>query len=364
MSRRFWRFLAGALALALLLAGAARIADRLFEQEGGAKWIWAEGNYKASRPLAFYAARDVELRAAVPGRIGIVADESYRLYLNGRRLGAGSYRAGAALDVYDVGGYLEAGINRIVVELASSRGAGGFLARLELTGSDPIVTDGSWRIFRRHDDGLLRGWSHLAGGEAPKVWGPAPTGRWRLAGGAGGRLRPIPFQTFPPAERVRPPRHRLFRTDAWRELGSRRRIPVLGPQQVFDWGREVTGYLSFDLRSGDGLPGLLYVGSQPPDPSRRPPDAVIMPIPGRHFWQDARARRFRYALLVGVEPRRRVEVDLLDGEPAGVAAELSAPPEDPRGVFGVKPPRSYSTVDQAVWSRLERADAERARKRS
>ena len=345
------RFFAAALALALLLAGGTVVAERLFKTEGGARWIWAHGDYNTGQPLAFYAVREVELAAPGPGRIAITADESYLLYVNGQRLGAGSYRAAAALDVYDVGAYLEAGVNRIVVELASSRGAGGLLARIELADREPIVTDRSWRIFRHHDHSLLRGWSHLTGGETPKIWGPARTGRWRLATG---RPRPIPFQGFPPPGRAHPTRHRLYRTTAWSALDDRRRIPVLGPQQIFDWGREVAGYLSCDLRSGDGLPGLLYVGAEPPDPTRRPPDAVIMPIPGRRFWQDAQARRFRYALLVGVQPLRRVEVDLLDREPPEVVAELFAAPSGRHGVFDLQPPRSYSTVDEAVWNRLEK----------
>ncbi len=353
-----WRFLAAAAGLALLAAGAERLAARLAGADSGACWIWATGDYGGGKAIAFLAARDLELAATGPARLQIAADETYLLYVNGRRLGGGSYRPGKPLDEYDAGPFLEIGLNRILVELRSSRGAGGLLARLELGSSGEarddsrtLVTDGDWRIFRRYDPGLFGGWSTLEGGDAPKVWQRAPTGRWRLA--AGSRPRPIPFQGFPPPERRRPLRHRKYVDPAWLDIDwSRRRIPALGPQQVYDWGEEVEGYLAFDLRSDAGQPGLVYFASeQPPDPNTRPPDAVILPVPGRRHWQDAHPRRFRYALVVGAEPHSWMELELLNGD---VAHALAAPAENHDGVFGIEPPRSYSGAEEAVWQRLER----------
>ena len=332
---------------ALILAGSAHFAARLLEPEHGARWIWADGDYGSGEPIAFYAVRDVELPSAVSGRVTIAADETYLLYLNGQRIGSGSYRSEAPSDVYDVDDFLEVGLNRILVELRSSRGAGGLLAELELGDDATVVTDDSWRIFRHHDDGLVRGLSDLEGGEAPKIWARAPTGRWRPNGT---RHRLIPFQVFPPPERRRPERHVRYHDTSWSRLdASQRNIPALGPQQIFDWGAEVEGYLSFDLRSGTGKPGLLYVSTELPDASERPPDAVIIPVPGRRWWQDAYSRRFRYALVVGAEPRSRVEVDLLDGESAGTVAP---PPSHRDGVFWFDPPRSYSNAEREVWNRL------------
>ncbi len=349
------RFFAAALVPALILAGASCFAARLLEPEHGARWIWAEGDYGGGEPISFYAVRDVELPAAVSGRVTIAADETYLLYLNGQRIGSGSYRSEAPLDVYDVDDFLEVGLNRILVELRSSRGAGGLLAELELGDDTAVVTDDSWRIFRHHDDGVVRGWSNLEGGEAPKIWALAPTGRWRLNGT---RHRRIPFQTFPPPERSQPERHRLYHDTSWSTLdASQRNIPALGPQQIFDWGAEVEGYLSFDLRSDEGKPGLLYFSNELPDATKRPPDAVIIPVPGRRWWQDAHSRRFRYALVVGAEPQSRIEVDLLDGETTHPAA---LPTANHDGVFGIEPPRSYSRVEEGVWKRLEGEAAERA----
>lgn len=350
-----WRLLAAILGLALLAGTAERFAARLFEP---ACWIWAAGDYGDGEPIAFYAVRDLELASAGPARVVIAADETYLLYANGRRLGTGTYRPGQPLDEYDLGDFLEVGLNRILVELRSTRGAGGFFARIELEGerTETVVTDAGWRIFRSYDPGLLGGWSTLAGGEVPQVWQQAPTGRWRLA--ASHLRRPIPFQGFPPSGRSRPRRHRKYFDSAWLDLDwSRRRIPALGPQQVFDWGEEVEGYLAFDLRSDGGEPGLVYFGSaQSPDPQARPPDTVILPVPGRRHWEDAFPRRFRYVLVIGAEPYSWMELNQLSGANARV---LAAPADNHDGVFGLVPPRSYSRVEEAVWKRLEKEAAQR-----
>ncbi len=370
--------LAAMLGLAVLAGGAQRFAPRVLESGNGARWIWAPGDYRDGEPIAFYAVRELELEAACPARIAITADDTYLLYVNGRRVGTGGYRPEAPLDEYQVGDFLEAGMNRILVEARSSRGAGGLLAEL-LPGDAcglhrPIPTDSSWRIFRRYDPGLFGGWALPEAGEAPKVWGPPPTGRWRLA--AARRRRPIPFQGFLSPLRQPPLWHRSYHSVSWQELDAPQpRIPALGPQQVFDWGEEVTGFISFDLRSGEGEPGLLYVSAEPPESEDRPPDAVIVPVPGRHYWEDAQPRRFRYLLLVGVEPASRIEVDLLDSEAAlalGVGSTRrgadatharagdGAPQDQHDGVFGIEPPRSYSKVEEQVWKRLEDEAAEHA----
>ncbi len=353
------RLLLAVLGLAVLAGAAERFAARAFQPGNGARWIWAAGDVHDGEPIAFYAVRELELEAPVEARIAITADDTYLLHVNGQRLGAGHYRQGAPLDEYEVGDFLESGTNRILIEARSSRGAGGLIAELELGPEgdhETLVTDSSWRIFERYDPGLFGGRTTEETGTAPRVWGRPPTGRWRLA--AERRHRPILFQGFPPPERRRPLRHKTLHGASWLELDAARpRIPALGPQQIFDWGEELEGIVSFDLRSDEGKPGLLYASAEPPDVSNRSPDAVIVPVPGRRFWQDALPRRFRYLLLVGVEPASRIEVDLLDGAPARAP---EPPGGENGGVFGVKPPRSYSKTEEAVWERLEEEAAEQS----
>ncbi len=347
------RFLAVTLGLILLAAGSCPLATRLLQPSGGALWIWARGDYGGGEPIAFYAVREIELDAVSQARVTITADDTYLLYVNGQRVGTGCYRHEQPVDEYEVSDFLDVGLNRIVVEARSGRGAGGLLAELDLGAHGPVVTDGNWRVFRRYDPGLFTGWSMPKAGEAPKVWGRPPTGRWRLPSTR--RRRTIPFQVFPPPTRRLPTRHRVHNSDSWLRLDwSRRRIPALGPQQIFDWGAEVMGFISFDLRSDEGKPGLLYVSSKPPDPRTQVPDAVITPVPGRRYWEDAYPRRFRYVLIVGAEPNSRIEVDLAASVPA------AAPAANHDGVFGIEPPRSYSKAEENVWRRLEEESAERA----
>lgn len=357
------RFFTAAFVLTLLVVGGERGLATLRGHLGGeAWWIWAAGDYSHGEPIAFYAARDFELETLGPAWISIVADETYLLYVNGRRVGADSYRPYAAAGEYEVSDFLQPGWNRILVELRSSRGAGGLLARLRIGGRgaddqppQAIVTDSDWRIFRRYDRGLFGGWSDLETGEAPQVWGRPPTGRWRVDPAR--VRRPISSWGFPPPERRRPLRFRQPQSRSWTELTWTHRIPALGPQQLFDWGEEVEGYVSFDLSSDTGEPGLLYFGSEPPNPRTSHPDEIILPVPGRRHWEDAHPRRFRYLLVVGAEPRRRIEVEVL--EPS-LARALVPPPPRRDGVFGLAPARSYSMVEETVWSRLKR----RAQKRS
>lgn len=352
------RFFVVVFLASLLIAGAEELASRirtsLFEPVSDERWIWAEGAYDEGDALAFYAARDFEIEAVGTARLALTADETYLVYVNGYRVGAGSYRGWSPVDEYDISPLLREGLNRIVVELRSSRGAGGFLAVLELMPEDQstrscIVSDESWRIFRRYEPGLLGGWTQLSGGEIPKLWHRPPAGRWRL--GSTAKRQPNLFQSAIEPLRRLPLRLQQQHSSEWHELQwpVLRRVPGVGPHQLYDWGRVVEGLLSFDLISAEGQPGLLYVGLEPPDPEQQRPDTVILPVPGRRHWEDAYLRRFRYALIVGAEPYSRVEVDVL---PPRLTDKLPRPHRDQAGVFGLEPPRSYAKVEEDVWKRI------------
>ncbi len=352
--------------LALTVAGAEKLSSvvgaRLFESSPDERWIWAEGEYGEGEALAFYAARDFKIEDLGSARIALAADETYLLFVNGYRVGAGSYRPWSAIDEYDITDLLHQGGNRIVVELRSSRGAGGFLAVVELGpaagGEDEaserriVVSDRSWRIFKRYDPGLFGGWTRLEEGEKPKIWHRPPAGRWRLDSTAVRRPNLFESSIMPLCQR--PVRFQQQHRPDWLELTWERRIPALGPQQLYDWGEVVEGILSFDLISDQGQPGLLYVGTEPPDPELRPPDEVILPVPGRRHWEDAYVRRFRYALVVGAEPYSRIEVEI---PPPSLSAKLPRSEPNHQGVFGLEPPRTYSKVEEDVWKRMERGAA-------
>jgi len=353
------RFFVATAVLALVAAGGerlfAQLRSRFAEPSVGAHWIWAEGDYSGGEPIAFYALRELELEVVEPTRIAIAADETYILYVNGQRVGSGFYRSKGPVDEYEVSDMLHVGLNRFLVELRSNRGAGGLLAEIEIEtaeGREPsriVSTDADWQIVRRFYPGLFGGWAVLEGGEAPRVWRAPPTGRWRLGSRRQAEVM-LPLH-LPSLPRLAPLRVRAQHKTLWFDVGEevKRRIPSVGPKQLYDWGEEVEGFLSFDLSSAEGHPGLLFFGSEPPDPAVLPPDAVLLTVPGRRYWEAAYPRRFRYLLLIGAEPHRFIGVDSSES----IRNRVASPPDmHPPGVFGLQPPRSYSKVEEDVWGRL------------
>lgn len=338
---------AATLAFALVSRAVGSLEARTVLPTGGAQWIWSGRLRHSQGAVAFYAVRDFTLDT-VPSRarLQVMGDEEYVLSLNGRRLGSGGYRGGAGLDVYEVGPLLLPGGNRLMAELRSSGGAGGFLLSLTDAAGEPIVvTDESWRILDRDHPGLLRGWLPVGTegqgpvGEAAFCWGLPPVGRWGRPGP--GAARPL-FAELAPGEipgvrRLRP---------------GGQALPG-GARVVYDWGREVTGYLALELEPGDQLQtALLYTGDSPPRPGIDRPAGAVLLLPGRRQWLDAAPRRFRYAMVIGIEEPLSARVHALapDLAPATVTRLL---PQGPAGVLGIEPPPLRTPVEDEVWRKLE-----------
>jgi hypothetical protein len=367
-SRRYWLRMSLLLVLAMgLLALGTRavsaIVARLTLPTGGARWIWVERERTDRSPIAFYAVRDFFLDAVPPrARLLALADPEYVLTLNGKRIGAGQYvpmDSGpqvAKLDVYEVGDLLQVGGNRLIVELRSDRGAGGFLAAIQDGDGKTLVrTDGDWRIFERHHFGLLRGWLPLgpSGGlesEPAFSWGLPPIGRWGRpeAGPVHPRLSDL-IQGLPVSgTRLAAPR-----------------IPALPPTSarrmaLFDWGREVTGYLVLQMPPEDGLrTALFFTGVGVPDPLRANPAGAVLVMTGRRSWMDVRPRRFRYALVIGDRP---LAARVLQVDPARAAGFLEDGAPKIKGVFGIEPPPLRTPVQDEIWRELQRVPGVRGRK--
>jgi hypothetical protein len=339
------------LGLAVLSRIVPVVEARLTSPTGMARWIWETRDRRDVAPTAFYAIRDFDL-AAVPARarVLVTADEEYVLSLNGRRIGAGSWEPGEPLDVYEVGALLQPGSNRLLAELRSGRGAGGFLLSLEDgEGRQLARSDASWRIFRTHHPGLVRGWLPLARRpeDPPEIpesepafsWGLPPTGTWgRIAVGA---PRPLLAETAPgsPIPAAAPPRD-----DAAKP-----------PRQLFDWGRPVLGYLRVEVRAEAELQvGLLFTGDVPPDPDRDRPAGAVLVMPRERMWRAARPSRFRYALVVGITQPRGADVRAVDAAfPPRLLERLLARPHPVEGVFGIPAPPLRTPVEDKVWGKLE-----------
>src|ERR1700732_1831324 len=117
--------------LTLIVRGERWAASHLGGTTGGAQWIWVAHDRRQAQALAFYAVRDFALGAPPPrarprlafdavrdfalaappprARLLALGDPEYVLYLNGKRVGAGSWRPGAHLDEYEVGALLRIG---------------------------------------------------------------------------------------------------------------------------------------------------------------------------------------------------------------------------------------------------------------
>jgi hypothetical protein len=327
------------LGLALVARVLPALGARLAAPTGGAQWIWEKRDRRDVSPAAFYAVRDFDLkRVPRQARVLVTADEEYILSLNGRRIGAGSWAPGAPLDVYEVGPLLQPGPNRLLAEVRSGRGTGGFILRLE---------DGEgWRLVHQHHPGLVRGWLPLLRkpDDPPQIpesepafcWGLMPTGTW-------GRLEPAA------------PRRLLFDLVSGSSIPAATTHPAGAgdgpPEQLFDWGREVAGYLTMDVREAAEMQvGLLYTGDAPPDPHRDQPAGPVLIMPEQRVWRAARPGRFRYALVAGIANPRGASVQPVD---AAVLPRLLPPAHSPKGVFGLTPPPLRTPVEDKVWGKLE-----------
>ena len=309
---------------------------------GAAQWIWKPLDNLDHNPTAFYAIRDFDLDSPPDrARLLVTADEEYVLILNGKRIGAGAFEPGAPLDVYEVGPLLLPGGNRLMLELRSGRGAGGLLASLtdEATGRQIVGTGEDWRIFPHHELGLVRGWLPLKGGQPAFRWGYPPIGRW--GGQKAGSPRPLLGEAVGP----RLPAVAMRPLSLPASLGDGRSP---GSPILYDWGRTVEGFLNLELPAGkDQGPALLFTGEEPPDPLTARPTAAVLIMPGRRDWMDARPRRFRYALLVGLEGPAAALVQPVQ---AG-AVHVPRPLAD--RVFGFKGPPLRTPVEDEVWSKLQ-----------
>jgi hypothetical protein len=365
--RRPLAFFAGVLALALALVGAERALARwryaAHPPQLRGEWIWAQDVSREGEPIVFHAARDFFLDAAPQAddggaRLAIVADEAYLLVVNGVRVGSGSYQQSRA-DVYDLTAWLDAGWNRLVVELRSESGAGGLLAGLDVGGRSVLRTDASWRIVRAADTGLLNGWRRLDEvlAEPPQVWSRPPTGRWRVdlakaaqppRPGLWPEAAPSPAPLCP--RRVRHPSANA----PWVDLEMEPGCPAVesGDLAIWDFGEEVEGFLELGLDPLDApAPALVFFGLEEPSGnlSERRPDLTLLRAPGAWSWADAHSRRFRYVALIGARPVQFFRVLPVD-ETQAIAYQ--APPPMP-GVFGLKPPQGATALEESIWQRAE-----------
>jgi hypothetical protein len=195
------------LAFIFLFTAGFSTLDRIYSQKflattGGARWIWAQHRMSANEPVAFFAARDFTLPAKrYFTHLKIAGDPEYELYVNGREIAGRRAGEERQLDLYDISELVGTGRNRIVVAVRAPQGVGGLLASIDIAAETEnwVVTDGSWRIYRRwRPDLLLRDVPDLPS-EPPVIVGMPPIGRWNY-------LTLVRRPLAAPALKVAPPR--------------------------------------------------------------------------------------------------------------------------------------------------------------
>ncbi len=306
---------------------------------GAAEWIWSGDARRERGPSAFWAARDFTLDDVPASAIlQVQADPEYVLWLNGRRIGAGRFSLGAPLDGYEVAALLQPGTNRLLAELRSDHGAGGFLLSLTAgPGGRPLVASSpAWMILRRDDPNLVRGFRPLEGGTAAYSWSFPPIGRWgapRL-----GAVRPLRFERAVP-------------------------VPAAGRSGVperwvrFDWGPDGTvGRLALRVAPQEAMQVAVLRVQPDGRPEDAPPDerscsaiSVIL-MPNQREWVDPEVRRIRSAEITGtmrIESARVLP-------PFGPEERIAEPAVPPRGLLGLKPPPLRTPVEDEVGRQLER----------
>ena len=180
-----------------------RIYSHKFLSTTAAQWIWAQHRISSNEPVAFFAVRDFDLpEKRYYTRLKIAGDPEYTLYINGREIAGRQVGEERTLDLYDISSLVKTGRNRIVVAMRAPQGVGGLIASIDIAPeiANWVVSDGSWKIFRRwHPDLVVKDPPGLRA-ESPIVHGPPPVGRWNYLTLAKQEIVPRPSTLVAPRE--------------------------------------------------------------------------------------------------------------------------------------------------------------------
>lgn len=139
------------LLLVLVVATTGSVAGRAFGQE--AQWIWSPQHEPGHVPhVACHFRKTIVVRSPQQGQISIVADDSYDLFVNGRKVGSGE--SSERFQDHNVSRFLNSGRNIIAIRVNNTRGAtAGVAARVMIKGPDDdwntYSTDQTWKTNLR-----------------------------------------------------------------------------------------------------------------------------------------------------------------------------------------------------------------------
>ncbi len=180
-----------------------RTYSHKFLSTTSAQWIWAQHRISSNEPVAFFAARDFTLpEKRYYTRLKIAGDPEYTLYINGREVAGRQVGEERTLDLYDISSLVKTGRNRIVVAVRAPQGVGGLIASIDIAPevANWVVSDGSWKIFRRWHPRLPAEDPPGLESQPPIVHGPPPIGRWNYLTLVRKELKPPPSKQVAPRE--------------------------------------------------------------------------------------------------------------------------------------------------------------------
>jgi hypothetical protein len=178
-----------AIVFALLFLGTAGFShlmrtysQKFYDVTGEAKWIWAQHSMSAGEPVAFFASRDFDLpEQRIFTLIKVLGDPEYTLYVNGKEVAGQLAGEERKIRLYDISDLAKTGRNRVVIAVRASQGFGGLIAAIDIgpEARNWVVTNGSWRIYRRWSPELLNR-DLPADWQPPMIVGEPPIGRWNF----------------------------------------------------------------------------------------------------------------------------------------------------------------------------------------
>jgi hypothetical protein len=286
---------------------------KFFDTTGGAQWIWAAHRMSDDLPLAFFAGRDFTLpEKRVFTRLKVCGDPEYTVYINGQEIGGRRIdQEERVLDLYDISKLVKTGRNRIVIAVRAPRGAGGLIASIDISPETAnwVVTDGSWKIYRRWDPRLLFADVANEYWQPPQLVGAPPIGRWNY-------LKTVAREVVPPPARVIPPNEAFERIGVIPRIKTEGGVAVAGRDKkratVFDFGF-TKGHVRV-IDPGDRLASeVVLLRFAFADVELGLAEWNLRPIvfaPGEHVITTPEVHDFRYVMVFG----RGVRAELVRGE--------------------------------------------------
>jgi hypothetical protein len=187
-------------------------------------------------------------------------------------------------------------------------------------------------VFRKPGQGVIRGWVAVTAGQPAFSWGLPPVGRW--------------------GSPVLGERRRLLTEATGPAVQARVHAAASGQRFLYDFGREVTGLLQLEVKVGEQLDAaLLWSGLQPPRPHPGAAGSPVLVMAGHRRWLDARPRRLRYVLVVGLDAPATAR--MLPVDPADWGGLATASSERRIGVLGILAPPLRSPVEDEVWRKFQ-----------